>query len=139
LAQRPIADGLFSWPAVEPQLIGSRCPECAEVTFPRQSSCPACTAEGAEEILLSRRGVLWAWTVQRFPPPAPPFAGDRESFVPFGVGYVELPEGIRVEARLTESDPDALAIGMDMELVIEKFDTAGGDERMTFAFRPLRG
>ena len=27
-------------------------------------------------------------------------------FVPFGVGYVELPGEVKVEARLTESDPD---------------------------------
>ena len=84
--------------------------------------------------------MLWTWTIQRFPPPAPPFAGDREAFEPFGVGYVELPEGIRVEARLTESDPGALAIGMPMELVLEPFDRdAEGNERMTFAFRPAGG
>ena len=63
----------------------------------------ACTADATDEILLSRKGKLWTWTVQRFPPPAPPFIGDPESFVPFGVGYVERPEGIRVEARLTEN------------------------------------
>ncbi len=138
MAQRPIAEGLFTWPAEQPQLIASRCLDCGEVTFPRQSSCPACTADATEEILLSRRGKLWTWTVQRFPPPAPPFVGDRESFVPFGVGYVELPEGIRVEGRLTENDPGALEIGMDMELVIEKFaEDEEGHELMTFAFQPV--
>jgi uncharacterized OB-fold protein len=140
VARVPIAEGLFTGSAERPQLIGSRCQACAQVTFPRQPSCPACTGDRTEEILLSRRGVLWTWTIQRFPPPAPPFAGDRESFEPFGVGYVELPEGLRVEARLTESDPEALAIGMPMELVLEPFDRdAEGNERMTFAFRPLDG
>ena len=39
-----------------------------------------------------RRGRLWAWTTQDFPPPSPPYAGPTgEDFVPFGVGYVELP------------------------------------------------
>ncbi len=58
--------------------------------------------------------------------------------MPFGVGYVELPEGIRVEARLTENDPDELRIGMEMELVVEKFiDDEDGNELMTFAFRPV--
>ena len=42
-----------------------------------------------------------------------------------------------MEARLTESDPEKLAIGMDMELVLEKFlDAENGDEVLTFAFRP---
>lgn len=140
MAQVPIAEGLFTWPSPAPQLIGSRCTACGELAFPRQASCPACAGDRTEEVLLGRRGVLWAWTIQRFPPPAPPFAGDRSAFVPFGVGYVELPEGIRVEARLTENDPRALAIGMPMELAIEPFDVApDGSERITFAFRPLRG
>ena len=40
---------------------------------------------------LARRGTLWAWTTQSFPPP-PPYAGPTgKDFVPFGVGYVELP------------------------------------------------
>jgi uncharacterized OB-fold protein len=110
------------------------------VSFPSQASCPACTGRSVEEIRLSRRGKLWTWTIQRFPPTVPPYAGpaDRESFVPFGVGYVELPEGIRVEARLTEHDPEKLAIGMDMELVLERFGSdAQGNDVVTFAFRPL--
>jgi uncharacterized OB-fold protein len=138
--QVPIKEGLYTWPAAEPQLIGSRCQDCGEVTFPKQEGCPNCTSEATEEILLSRRGTLWTWTIQRFPPPAPPFAGDRESFVPFGVGYIELAEGIRVESRLTENDPEKLAIGMEMELCIEKFkDGEDGTELMTFAFAPAQG
>ena len=50
-----------------------------------------------------------------------PYAGDLDAFIPFGVGYIELPEGIRVEARLTVNEPEKLEIGMDMELVVEKF------------------
>jgi uncharacterized OB-fold protein len=137
--QVPIKEGLYGGPAASPQLIGSRCNDCGEVAFPRQSSCPNCTGDSTEEVLLARRGKLWTWTIQRFPPPTPPFTGDSDAFVPFGVGYIELPEGIRVEARLTENDPQKLEIGMDMELVIEKFmDDEGGNERMTFAFRPVR-
>ena len=57
--------------------------------------------------------------------------------MPYGVAYIELPEGIRVESRLTENDPDKLEIGMEMELIIEKIaDDTEGNELMTFAFRP---
>ena len=133
----PIAEGLFTWPADAPRLLGSRCSACAEVTFPAQGSCPACMSTRVERTELSPRGTLWTWTVQRFPPPSPPFVGDRESFEPFGVGYVELAEGVRVESRLTVNDPSQLEIGMPMELVIEPFDTdADGNERMIFAFAP---
>jgi uncharacterized OB-fold protein len=137
--QVPIAEGLFTGPPGAPQLLGSRCTRCREVSFPKQASCPACTCDATEEILLSRRGKLWTWTIQRFPPP-PPFIGDTAHFTPYGVGYVELPEGVRVEARLTTADPERLAIGMELELVLEKFaDGKDGEARMTFAFAPVQG
>jgi uncharacterized OB-fold protein len=50
------------------------------------------------------------------------------------VGYVELPGQVRVEARLTESDPDRLSIGMPMELVL--IPAPGPDGSVTYAFRP---
>ena len=135
--QRPIAPGLFEWPADEPRLIGSRCADCGEATFPAQQSCPACSSTSCEEMFLSRRGTLWTWTIQAFPPP-PPYAGDPKEFVPFGVGYVELPEGVRVESRLTENEADRLRIGMTMELTLENFGRAeDGTELVTFAFRPV--
>jgi hypothetical protein len=59
-------------------------------------------------------------------------------FVPFGVGYVELPGEVKVETRLTVSDPEVLANGMEMELVIVPFRTDDeGNEVVTFAFRPV--
>jgi uncharacterized protein len=55
------------------------------------------------------------------------------------VGYVTLGDEIRVEARLTENDPEKLAHGLEVELVIVPFTTDDdGNEVMTFAFRPTR-
>jgi uncharacterized OB-fold protein len=90
------------------------------------------------EHLLARRGRLWAWTTQDFPPPSPPYTGPAgEDFVPFAVGYVELPGEVKVETRLTDSDPDRLVHGMEMALVIVPFRTDDdGNEVVTFAFRP---
>jgi uncharacterized OB-fold protein len=139
MARVPVAEGVFTWPADEPALIGSRCAACGIVTFPKQDSCPRCSSTEMADHLLSRRGRLWAWTTQHFPPPSPPYAGPAGSdFVPFGVGYVDLAGEVKVEARLTEADPDALALGMEMELVLVPFRTDDeGNEVMTFAFRPL--
>ena len=106
--------------------------------FPRQSACPRCGAQPLVERLLARRGQLWAWTTQDFPPPAPPFAGAAgRDFKPFGVGYVELPDELRVEARLTEHRPDRLRIGMEMELAIVPFgtDDAGNERALLYRGR----
>ena len=139
MARVPVAQRLFTWPSEKPQLIGSRCSACGIVTFPSQDSCPRCASTDMREHLLARRGRLWAWTTQHFPPPSPPYAGPTgEAFVPFGIGYVELPGEVKVEARLTEADPARLAEGMEMELVIVPFNTDdNGNEVVTFAFRPV--
>jgi uncharacterized OB-fold protein len=87
------------------------------------------------ERLLGRRGTLWSWTVQCFPPKSPPYAvADPDEFEPYGVGYVELPGEVRVEARLTESDPSRLRIGMPMELTL--VPAPGGGGVVTYAFAP---
>ena len=139
MAQVPVADGVFTWPADEPQLIGSRCADCGMVTFPTQDSCPRCASPEMVDRLLPRRGSLWAWTTQEFPPPSPPYAGPTgDAFGPFGVGYVELDGEVKVETRLTEAEPEALGIGMAMELVLLPFRTdEHGNEVVTFAFRPV--
>src|SRR5436309_1636794 len=70
------------------------------------------------------------------PPKSPPYAAAAgEEFEPYGVGYVELPGEVRVEARLTEADPERLQIGMPMELTL--IPAPGDPGRVTFAFRPL--
>jgi uncharacterized OB-fold protein len=131
-----IDDELIGGTVQEPRLIGSACRQCGTVTFPRQSSCPRCTSEDVETRQLATRGELWTWTIQCFPPKAPPYldGGDQE-FAPYGVGYIELPREVRVEARLTESDPDRLSIGMPMELTL--IPVPGAAEKLTFAFRPV--
>src|ERR1700730_15509890 len=137
--QRPIADGLFTWPAEQPELIGSCCRDCGVIIFPVQSTCPSCTGSNTEQRLLGRRGTLWSFTVLSFMPKSP-YAGDEtaETFTPYGVGYIELPGQVRVEARLRENDPDRLRIGMPMELVIVPYRSdEQGVQLLNYEFAPV--
>jgi uncharacterized OB-fold protein len=49
---------------------------------------------------LSNHGTVWGFTVQRFAPKSPPYVPPADGFSPFAVGYVELAEGVKVEAVL---------------------------------------
>lgn len=64
--------------------------------------------------------------------PKPPYnsAETRDTFQPYGVGYVEFPGAVRVEGRLTENDPAKLQIGIAMEVVFYPYrrDGLGGRE-----------
>ncbi len=129
-----VREGLFT-ATHPPALLGSRCSHCGSVLFPRADTCTYCATEHPESIELSRRGALWAWTAVTASPPG--YLGD----VPYGIGVVELPEGVRVIGRLTESDPSALVAGQQMELrtvVLSRAGTADDEEVVTYAFAPVR-
>ena len=126
-----VRPGLFT-DAEEPALLGSRCGSCGSHLFPRADACSYCAAEEPEPVELSDRGTLWSWTAVTAPPPG--YQGET----PFGIGVVELPEGVRVITRLTESDPAALAEGQPMELrIVALHRDAEGNDVVTYAFAPV--
>jgi uncharacterized OB-fold protein len=125
-----VRDGLFT-DDDSPALLASRCTNCGNVLFPRVDSCTYCATEDPEPVELSRHGTLWSWTAVTAPPPG------YEGEVPFGVGIVELPEGVRVITRLTESNPAALRLGQPMEFCLVPLHTdAEGNDVVTYAFAP---
>lgn len=127
--QVPVAEDVFTWPSDEPRLIASV--RDGVLSFPARP--------GEERRLLGRRGTLWGFTTQQFPPPSPPYDGDlAERFQPYALGYVELPGELRVQGRFTEPDPAKLRIGMEMEVVVVPYTTRpDGTEVLTYAFAPV--
>lgn len=133
MAERPIADGLYS-DGPQPHLVGGRHHISGQIVFPMPSGGEAAFYDS---VPLARRGTLWSWTVQHFRPKSPPYAGPA-SFEPYAVGYVELPGEVIVESRLVDIPFDTIRSGMQMELVIVPFTTdADGATVTTFAFRPV--
>nr|WP_198428594.1 OB-fold domain-containing protein [Nocardia bovistercoris] len=134
-----MAPDVSTWPEENPQLIGSRCNQCSATTWPRQQRCPQCSGDDLAEIKLPRTGTLIAWTTQGFVPKLP-YAGkeNADNFQPFGIGLVQLGDVVRVETRLTESDPAVLKTGMDVELTfVPLYVDDSGEEVMTVAFKPV--
>jgi uncharacterized OB-fold protein len=125
-----VKEGLFT-DGDPPSLLGSACTACGAHHFPRQETCPYCSVEDSRPVELSRHGKLWSWTAVTAPPPG--YTGE----IPFGIGVVELPEGIRVITRLTVSDPAALTLEAPMELrIVPLHADAEGNDVVTYAFTP---
>lgn len=126
----PVREGLFR-DGDAPALLGTRCGACGSVHFPRADACTYCATPDPAPIEIASEGTLWAWTAVTAPPPG--YQGE----VPFGVGVVEFPEGIRVIGRLAESDPNALTEGQAMTLRIEPLHRNDeGNEVVTYVFAP---
>lgn len=109
-----------------PILIGGACHECGVRTFPRYAVCPACMSEDVRQEAMPRQGIVYSHSTLH--------VGDKRWRMPFSVGYVDLPNGVRVFSHLTEG---AATIGARVEV-----DRAVvGQERdgaliETFVFKP---
>ncbi len=137
--QIPCLEGWFTLPPKEPQLIAARCQSCGHYFFPRAKTCrnPSCKKDKPlEEVLLSRKGTLFAYTINHYPPPPPYHPPDP--FVPFGVVSVDLPEGIKVGGQVPKDvDLQTLKVGMPMEMVLEVlYKDEQGNEVICWMWRP---
>ncbi len=136
MAAISVARTLFSGSPDAPSLYGGRHRESGRLVFPLPEDADQ---NGYDAVQLKTEGKLWSWTVQRFRPKSPPYAGTEsdQDFKPFAVGYVELEGEIIVETRIATDNFAALKIGMEMEMTLIPFRTNdAGDEVYTYAFRP---
>jgi len=138
--RKPAIEGWFSMDADDPRLLGTRCTSCRTYFFPRETVfCrnPACSGTEFEEVPLSRRGTLWSFTNNCYPPPAPYVAPDP--FEPYAIAAVELDEEKmvvlgQVVPGVATSD---LKAGMEMELVIDTLFEDDEQEAMIWKWRPV--
>ena len=132
----PVRPGLFTTSAStdgKPRLIGGKCPACKEVSFPNRDICPNCQHESLQEILLSRNGKIYSYSIV-MQQPRPYYKGP----VPYALGFVELPDEVRIETLFTDCDTDNLEVGMEVELVIDHlYEDDTGKKLITYKFRPV--
>ncbi len=89
-----------------------------------------------EDARFGPKGTLWSYSVQYYPPPPP--AKYDEPYVPYALAMIDMPEGLRVLARVSTDDPEQVRVGADVELVLEKLYTnPEGDDVITWKFRQV--
>jgi uncharacterized OB-fold protein len=107
-------------------LIGGRCEDCGNETFPRVPVCASCMSENIREQAMPRSGTLYAFSVVH--------VAAKKWRKPMRIGYVDLRNGARVFTHLDGAD---LAIGDEVEVGV---GTVGDDDEgpiRSFVFKKV--
>ena len=124
----PFKEGLFEKVSGKWTLVGGKCKQCGQIFFPPREWCLNCSSRDLERANLGRKGKLYSFTIVHMP---------SEHFEPpYAVGWIELPEGIRIFSQIRRWQEHPLEIGMDMELAIEKLWDEEEKEIIGYTFRP---
>ena len=114
-----------------PALLAGCCKACGSLSFPRAQVCTECLSEDIGYQHLSQHGVLYSFTVVHQAPTG--------WTVPYVLGYVDLPEGIRVLAHLESRRGPALAIDQKVRLKLGQVGTsADGAPLVSYVFTSAR-
>ncbi len=131
----PVSAGYFTVPddpAEPPKLLGTRCADCGEHFYPRRAICAKCLSERTADVLLGPRGTLYSYTFVHFPM----FGSTRAEHVGYGVGQVDLSEGVRVQAPLAGRQAD-YRVGQAVETELDTLREEGDSDVVILRFRPL--
>lgn len=127
-ARVPFEEGLFEEVSGKWVLVGCKCKLCGKIFFPQREVCLNCFSQDLERVNLSCKGKLYSFTIVHMP---------SEHFeAPYAIGWIQLPEGIRMFSQIRSWQERALKIGMDMELAIEKLWDEDDKEVIGYIFRP---
>jgi len=104
-----------------------RCAGCGALRHPPKPMCPHCRSTAVEWQRASGRGTVYSFTIVHRPTLAP-----FEPRVPYNVIVVQLDEGPYLVSNLVDCAPEAIRIGMRVEVVFERVN----DALMLPKFRP---
>lgn len=125
----PVKEGTFLENPEGGVLIANKCKSCGQVFFPKAVFCLTCLGEEMEEVKLDRKGKLYTYTIGHLP--------SMHFEPPYAIGYVDMPEGVRVFAPLVMMEDKPFKIDMDMEVVIGTLWQEGDNEIIGYRFKPV--
>ena len=103
-------DTAFFWEGAERgELLIQRCTGCQTLRHPPGPGCPSCGSMEWDTVVSSGRGTIHSYAVHHYPP----IPGHD---VPNVVALVDVAEGVRILANLTDIEPDDVQVDMPVEV-----------------------
>ncbi len=112
------------------RLEGNKCKNCGEHFFPPRIICPNCRRDGKlEGHEMSKEGEIYSYTIIRSAPVG------FEDQTPYVLAIIELKEGTKVTAQITDVDPEEMEIGMEVEEVLRKISEDGKKGKINYGYK----
>ena len=116
LAPSMTADSQFFWDGVrEHRLLIQRCAGCGALRHPPRPMCPRCQSLEWDTVEATGRGTVYSFVIPHHPP-LPWFPE------PYVVALVDLEEGTRLVSNVVGIAPDAVTIGLPVQVRYEHFE-----------------
>ncbi len=109
------------------RLEGRRCNACETLHFPPRDRCEACGESRLEAHRLSGRGTVYAHTEVAQAP--------RGFTAPYVVAMIELEEGMKLTAQLTDVEPEDVAVGLPVEMVTRRLQENGERGYLVYGYK----
>ena len=110
-------------------LMAQKCGECGKIAYPRKRVCPECFGEDLANLPLSATGTLHTY--------ARTYLGVPRIGLPYVIGFVDLPERIRLFGLIIAGEDDDISIGQRMDIVFGKlWQDENGEEVFCYKFQP---
>lgn len=99
------------------RLVFQKCQKCGLLIHRPRPMCPRCLSTDREWVLSEGKGVIYSYTNIIYQN-----AGYPGIRTPYTVILVEMTEGVRMLSNMYDVKPDAVYIGMPVEVVFEDID-----------------
>ncbi|MHB8906366.1 MAG: Zn-ribbon domain-containing OB-fold protein [Melioribacteraceae bacterium] len=101
------------------RLEAGKCKQCGNISFPPRLVCPKCKSKTFETVQLSKEGKILMFTIIRVGP-------DKFSKeTPYVVAIIELNDGVRITAQVTDCDVNKVEIGAKVKMIFRKIQDEG--------------
>jgi hypothetical protein len=111
-------------------LIGTKCGNCNKIFFPPRYICPKCRRIGKlDPYKLNRKGKIISFTVIHVAP------NGFEDQAPYALAIIELDEGPRLTAQVTDCDPNQIKIGDRVEMIFRRIGQDGEDGIIYYGYK----
>lgn len=113
------------------RLEAAKCTGCGKVFFPPRLICDKCRSESFETVTLPGDGKLVSFTAIHVP------ASNFKDEAPISYGVIELEDGTKISAMVTDCAPDELKVGAPVRLEFRRVQHDGESGILCYGYKAV--